>query len=78
MKNKGSLIITILILVIFLMVSACFDAGVENPRYEFKIITSDIDRVIDKEAGVVCWVLSSGAYGKSINCMPISDTKLSN
>lgn len=33
-------------------------------------------RYEDKEAGVVCWVFSSGAYRGGIDCLPIDETKL--
>lgn len=37
------------------------------------IIDNKILRIIDKQAGVVCWVFS---YQGGISCLPLSDTRL--
>ena len=42
-------------------------SGIEVTR-----VSVGINRVVDVEAGVVCWML----YGSGISCLPISETLL--
>lgn len=42
----------------------------------FDLHWGDIERFVDDEAGVVCYVFTFTASTGSIDCMPISDTRL--
>jgi len=48
----------------------------EEPLVEGHIrITIFVSRVVDAEAGVVCWVYQGSRSG-AISCMPLSETEL--
>jgi len=63
-----------IIRIIFLLVSiSLIAAQCGNPDSLLYVENSQISRVVDYEAQVVCWVASPN----SISCLPISNTSLS-
>jgi len=61
---------------ILILIAACTKPSGAPPKTDFiKAFGTDVRRVIDREAGVVCY-LSDVYYGESISCLPIGDTLL--
>jgi hypothetical protein len=57
---------------LIVLVAACKPATVE---LETNTVSNKIERYIDIEADVVCWIYD-GHQGDSISCLPIEQTKL--
>ena len=55
--------------------ASCAGARVETPQVAFTKITSRVERFVDVEAGVVCW-LYRGGYAGGLSCLPLSETTL--
>lgn len=52
-----------------LMVGGCRNSVEGNQREH---VASWVERVVDEEAGVVCWIYTT----YSIDCLPLSETRL--
>jgi hypothetical protein len=44
--------------------------------YSHGIRLYSIARVVDEEAGVVCWIYTTDGTGGAIDCMPLAETRL--
>jgi len=66
-----------IVLVFVLLLTAC--APVDRPAETEDTISQEytygVTRVVDEEAGVVCWTFKSG-YAGGISCLPINQTLL--
>lgn len=64
-------ILALIILLISMTLAGCEVSHVT----ETKELASGITRLVDPEAGVVCWVYSGYNVG-GISCLPLSETNL--
>jgi hypothetical protein len=82
MKRKLLCVIAALFLV--LVLSGCggesSETHTETTLIEtrtFSLHWGDVERFIDEEAGVICWIYTSSTSTRgSIDCMPIQDTRI--
>jgi uncharacterized protein YceK len=72
MKTKIVIILAVLALLIGCSEPMSRSTGpVEKPVY----IGTYVRRIVDEEAGVVCWI-HKDTYQGGISCLPLSETKL--
>lgn len=73
-----------IVLFLCLLLIACGGAVEDVPFPDIKKVTPlqgityayGVNRFVDNEAGVVCWIYSGGNQG-GISCLPINETLLS-
>jgi len=71
-----------LAIIFALLISGCAPPTGDSPDAsdtkdtEVVGLTDSVFRVVDEEAGVVCWIYSSGGYKGGIDCMRIEETDL--
>lgn len=74
--------IILTVCLILLLVSSCAPGeSVSANSANEQSLPSDIERIIDTEAGVVCWVtegrsLAGSGAPRAISCLPLSETLL--
>lgn len=67
----------ILILVVMFLLVSCGPADLDPVGVSIESNSYDaVNRVVDDEAGVVCYTFDSGSYAGGISCIPISQTRL--
>ena len=64
----------LVLLVVCLVVILCL-SGCGSPSGDYT--GNSVERYIDKEAGVVCWVYTA-PYRGGLDCMPLNETLLGN
>jgi len=68
----------IIVIMVCVLLSGCTDNTqlLDNSENKVSIGNGMMFRVIDKEAGVVCWMSSTLDSRAGIFCLPLSETKL--
>ena len=73
--NKKTKIFLIIVLAMFFLISC--DTTVISDTENIQVhIGHGLKRIIDKEAGVVCWVYTTYENGVSLDCLRLTETKL--
>lgn len=66
----------LLVVLLSLLLAACgpqSEQGAQDtPKVTSVYIAKGLARIVDAEAGVVCWIYA----GRGLSCMPLSDTLL--
>ena len=72
---KRALMFLVVVLVVVLMLVGCAASGAPTDRLSSNGYGDVVFKVVDDEAGVVCWVYDGIKQG-GIDCMPLSETEL--
>ena len=75
-RNRMVMVVIAVFIIGVFALSACADIDTGSGSVH---ITNDIERFIDREAGVVCWVFEDTVYeggAGGLSCLPLDVTKL--
>ena len=61
--------------VVLWLVTGCVPVPYRAPATS-SALTSSVQRLIDQEAGVVCYYIAPNNLSAAISCLPIADTRL--
>jgi predicted small secreted protein len=70
---------TIMIIFLFALIgmtAGCVTAGADPDVLELTKVSAYMCRVIDREAGVVCWTVSRDYGSVGLSCLPLAETNL--
>lgn len=59
------------VLFLLLMLSSCAATAVSESGLPY-----DVERYVDTEAQVVCWMFGKGFHAGGLSCIPLADTAL--
>lgn len=71
----------LLVLVLSVLISACapdpYQLELQDTSKPYIIVNNNVVRIVDEQAGVVCWIYSHQKYHEGgISCLPLADTLL--
>jgi hypothetical protein len=67
MKNK----LALFLLAVLMLGCGLSSASAETTAYNVEEIAPYVDRVVDEEFGVVCWLFNKEGYVGGISCLPL-------
>lgn len=70
-----------LVLIALVLLAGCLGGGTPSDEAQREDVSDHVERFVDNDAGVVCWIYSDGSVAPEgqaggISCIPLEQTDL--